>query len=300
MTNITLGINNGFALKRWPEPELWAEIVRHELNLSCVQMSFDLIDPGWPVSCRETLCRRISAAAQEHKILLQSAFTGLGIYAQSLLLHPLDCVRSAAQEWYCAAVDLTASLQATAVGGHMGAMSYADYRDSERRSRLRQELIAFVRRLSRRAADRGLTHLLWEPMPVPREIPHTPEEARALLDEINAEAAVPVRLCVDLGHCCPWDLAEPGDPYKWLEALLPWTAAVHLQQTDGRGDHHWPFTPEFNAQGLIEPKRVLDIVRHSSLEELYLFFEICHPFEVSDERVVEDLKRSVELWQEHL
>src|SRR4029450_3050714 len=40
-----LGINTCFAVKRWPEPELWAEIVRARLGLELVQHSLDLVEP---------------------------------------------------------------------------------------------------------------------------------------------------------------------------------------------------------------------------------------------------------------
>ena len=30
-------------------------------------------------------------------------------------------------------------------------------------------------------------------------------------------------------------------------------AVVHIQQTDGTADWHWPITPEYNAKGVIEP-----------------------------------------------
>lgn len=44
MTEFRLGINNCFAVKRWPEPERWAAIVRERLGLDLVQHSFDLVD----------------------------------------------------------------------------------------------------------------------------------------------------------------------------------------------------------------------------------------------------------------
>ncbi len=37
-----LGINNCFAVKRWPQPADWAAIVRDELGLDTVELSLDL------------------------------------------------------------------------------------------------------------------------------------------------------------------------------------------------------------------------------------------------------------------
>jgi hypothetical protein len=44
MTSYRLGINTCFAVKRWPQPERWARLVRDELRLDLVQHSLDLVD----------------------------------------------------------------------------------------------------------------------------------------------------------------------------------------------------------------------------------------------------------------
>jgi sugar phosphate isomerase/epimerase len=298
MAKVLLGINNGFALKRWPEPEAWAEIVGRELGLQCVQFSFDLLDPAWPRPFVTRMCERTVQAVKAHGLTIHSTFTGLVAYGQNLLAHPEPEVRAHARGWFEAGVEVTAALGAESMGGHMGALSVRDHADPHRHAHVRKELIEAVRSLTRVAAARGLRCLLWEPMPVPREIPHTPEECVGLMEEVNQGAAVPVRLCLDLGHCCAWDMELPADPHLWLERLLPWIVAVHLQQTDGLGDHHWPFTREFAAQGVVDPKRVVEIARESPLERVCLFLEICHPHEAPDRRVIDDLKESVEVWKQ--
>jgi sugar phosphate isomerase/epimerase len=296
MAEVRLGINNGFALKRWPEPAAWAEIVSRRLGLRYVQLSFDVLDPGWPEACVTRMCNQVRDVARDHGLIIQSTFTGLVGYAQNLLAHPDPDVRAHAQGWFESGLEVTARLGAEATGGHMGALSVHDYADRVRRADARRALVTSVRTLARKAATMGLRHLLWEPMPVPREMPHTPDEAIALLAEVNDGGGVPVRLCLDVGHCCAWDLDPKGDPHAWLEELLPWTAVIHLQQTDGRADHHWPFTAEFAPTGIIDIRRVVEIARQSSLDTVYLFLEICHPHEAPDDRVIDDLKRSVDAW----
>ena len=44
---------------------------------------------------------------------------------------------------------------------------------------------------------------------------------------------------------------DDRDPYAWLERLGRRAPVVQLQQADGQADHHWPFTPETNATGII-------------------------------------------------
>jgi sugar phosphate isomerase/epimerase len=295
MAEVRLGINTGFALKRWPEPEAWAEIVVG-LGLRDVQLSFDLLDPGWPPPVLADLCDRTVRAAAAHRLAIHSTFTGLAGYAHNLLGHPEPGVRAHAQAWFESGVRITARLGAGWTGGHMGAFSAADQADPARQAGARRDLVGRVRALAGAAAAQGLRGLLWEAMPVPREIPHTPAEAVLLLEEVNHGAAVPVRLCLDLGHCCAADLDQPGDPHAWLEQLLPWVAVVHLQQTDGRGDRHWPFSRAFDGQGIVDVGRILRVAQRSPMASIYLFLEVCHPHEASDRQVLSDLAESAATW----
>ena len=300
MAEITLGTNNAFAAKRWPESRAWAKIVAEELGLKDVQYSMDLLDPLLPEPGRGALCEDIVRTAKEYGLSVRTTFSGLIGYAQNLLTHPDRWRRDQAFRWYEGAIDITRKLGALGTGGHMGAMSAEDYRDEARRRFLTSSLIDAVKELSRYAASSGLEFLLWEPMPTPREAPHTPEEAVELMQAVNEGGGVPVKLCFDLGHCCAHNLAEPGDPHEWLEKLLPWTPVVHLQQTDGKGDHHWPFTKEFNRVGIVQPERIVEIVKSSPLERVDLVFEIAHAFEAPDRQVIDDHKQSVEIWANRL
>lgn len=78
------------------------------------------------------------------------------------------------------------------------------------------------------------------------------------------------------------------------------TSVIHLQQTDGKADHHWPFTPEFNRVGCIEPKEVLDVVSSSPLPHVDLVLEILHPSEAPDSVVLNDLRTSIDAFAELL
>jgi hypothetical protein len=52
------------------------------------------------------------------------------------------------------------------------------------------------------------------------------------------------------GHVGTLTVPDSADPAT--------RAQVQLQQSDGLADHHWPFTPERNATGLVDPARVPD------------------------------------------
>jgi D-erythrulose 1-phosphate 3-epimerase len=300
MAQIVLGVNNGFALKNWPEPAAWARIISEDLGLKEVQFSFDLLDPTIPEPGRSMLCREIVEATRRYGLSLRTTFTGLIIYAQNHLAHPDSNFRDQARGWFEAALEVTGLLSAEASGGHIGAMSAADFANAGRRTFLRKTLIDSVRQLTRTAARLGQKYFLWELMPTPREFPHTPEEALELMREVNEGAGVPVRICFDLGHACSFDLKKPGDPHEWLERLLPFTPVVHLQQTDGKGDHHWPFTAEHAKEGIVHPQRVVEIVKGSPLERVDLIFELGHAFDAPDGQIIDDHKQSVEAWAKWL
>ena len=299
-SKITIGVNNGFAAKNWPEPREWARIIVHELGLQYVQFSFDLLDPTLPEPNRNSLCVEVRRAIDEFRLVLHSTFTGLIIYSRNHLAHPDRGVRESAYHWYECALEVSNKLSAQACGGHIGAMSALDYADSKRRKFIRSQEVEAVRNLASSAAKLGLQYLLWEPMPTPREIPHEPDEAIELMEEVNQGSQIPVYLCFDVGHCNSYDFNQPGDPYEWLEKLLPWTRVIHLQQTDGKADHHWPFTPEFNRIGIINPKRIAEIVKDSPFPEIPLFFELGHAFDATDQHIIEDHKQSIEFWSKYI
>ena len=109
---------------------------------------------------------------------------------------------------------------------------------------------------------------------------------------------MPVRLCLDVGHqCVPGTTGPDRDPYAWLAEFGAGLAEVQLQQSDGLGDHHWPFTPERNESGLIEPGRVLDTLAAAGAQDVLLVLEVIPPFEQDDAEVLADLRASVSLWR---
>ncbi len=291
-----LGVNNGFSAKTWPEPDAWARIIADELGLKHVQFSFDLLDPTLPEPGRSKICAEITEAANRYGLLLHSSFTGTIVYVQNHLAHPDQDVREHAFRWYESALEISRRLGVEACGGAIGAMSAADYADPERRALIRSLMVESVRSLAMIAAGLGQKYFLWEPMPTPREIPHTPQEAIDLMEEVNQGLPIPVHLCFDLGHCNSFDLPEPGDPMVWLETLLPWTRVIHLQQTDGKADRHWPFTRVYNQMGIIDPHLVIEIAKSSPFPDLPLFFEIGHAFDTPDQQIIDEHKESVENW----
>jgi sugar phosphate isomerase/epimerase len=124
------------------------------------------------------------------------------------------------------------------------------------------------------------------------------------MENLLAERSVaqaPVRLCLDLGHPYASGAAAPDtDPYAWLAHFGARAAEIQLQQTDGLADRHWPFTPEHNAAGRIDPGRVLDTLAAAGADDVLLILEVIPAFEADDRQVLSDLRASAQTWQHAL
>src|SRR4249919_3092189 len=200
MTRFRLGINTCFAVKRWPLPEEWARIVRDELGLDLVQHSFDLVDlfaPRPEVTAQASAAR---AACRRHGLTLHSTFTGLAAYSGNLLLHPDPGFRRRGRDTYRRMIDFTAELGAGSTGGHVGALSVADWEDPDRRAWRWEELRRSLAELAGYAKGRGLASLMVENLAAARE-PATMADVGSLLTD-GDDGSVPVTLCLDVGHQC--------------------------------------------------------------------------------------------------
>jgi sugar phosphate isomerase/epimerase len=295
MPVLQLAANIGLAAKRWPETAAWAQVLA-DAGIAHAQFTFDLLDPG--VVDDLDAYRRVREEAEAHGVAISSAFTGAGTYAQNMLGHPDPALRAASERWYERAVAAAAALGAPAVGGHMGALSVRQQADPAQREAAIERTVAAVLRIAEHAAGAGVACLLWEIMPVAREYPATMDEVRELMERLDPLAAVPVRLCLDVGHACRDGAdATERDPYAWLERLGPWARSVHLQQTDGVLDRHWPFTEQYNRQGIIDPDRVLAIVARLPQPALELALEPIPAPELPDAQVARDLQASADHWR---
>jgi len=302
MVKLTLGINNCWAVKRYVSPREWIEITASELELNVVQFSFDLLDPRTKPAARDSMIWEILDSAREYGVVIHSAFTGLAAYSFNLLMHPDPGIRADALDWYESAIEVASRLNVEGVGGHVAAMTWKDYKDEERRKYLIKVLIENLKYLSKVAKAKNVKMLLWEPMPVAREPPATIDEAKELLKLANEDSYVPIKLCIDVGHACnPWASDKKDlDPYEWLRELGSESPCIHVQQTDGKADRHWPFTEEYNKIGIIRPEKLIEALEGSGSKENYLFLEIIHPFEYREDKVIEDLKASVKYWKEFI
>lgn len=290
---VTLGINNCFAVKRWPRPDEWAEIVE-QLGLEVVQHSLDLSDLNADL---EADAQAVNDACGRHHLRIDSVFTGLVAYSANLMLGPQLHERDRGERYWSDAILFASRLCASSCGGHVGSLSRLDADDPARQGARWAELKQRLTRLSFFARQSGLDSVLVENMACDRE-PCLMADIRSLLRSSDSDHAA-ITLCLDVGHqCVPGTSGDEADPYAWLATLGREATVVHLQQSDAHADHHWPFTTEYNERGRIRAPLVLDALSSSRTEDAMLVLEVIPAFEAADARVLDDLLESVNYWKE--
>jgi sugar phosphate isomerase/epimerase len=295
---VELGINLGFAFKRWPEPERWAALVREELGLEMVQFTLDLLDPWWPEAERRALAARVRRVADANGLTIHSAQLGLAWYTYNGLLHPEPEGRAIAREWWRRAIATGAELGVPAVGGPLGAFSVAESRDAETVTRRSAELVEDVVAISEEAAAAGLGAILIEPTPLPRELPHTIPQAQRLAEDLRGQTAVPVQWVIDVGHALYRPLYGADVTLEdWLVPLRDDIGLLHLQNHDYQSDTHlgWP-----DARGQFDVAAFAGTVRDGGLGDVPVAIELFFPFEMDDEAVLATVRSTVDHCREVL
>jgi hypothetical protein len=289
-----LGINLGFAANRYIEPEVWTRIVGDELGLKYVQFTADLLNPFWPEDYIDAQLARLADSTKRHGIRVESIFTSTYTRVNHLL-NPDRAARDFWLSWFERFLEIGSNLGVRNGGSHFGIMTFDTYDHPDQRKYVLEEGVKGWRRLTKRAKELGYRELIFEPMSVPREMACTIAETRELMDMVNEDAGVPMRLCIDVGHA---PHPDERDAYLWLEKLGAFSPVIHLQQTVMHKSNHAPFTDEFNATGYITKEKVLESVRHSGNRDALFAFEISHREHYDTEfRIIQDLKRSVDYFR---
>jgi D-erythrulose 1-phosphate 3-epimerase len=297
MADYSLGINLiGFG-NRFPEPEVWVRLVREEFGLDYVQFSTDLVDPLWPRPIVDEYIENTRKYLQKYKIQVHSAFFGV-FTRRNLLMHPDRKTRMMWFDWYKAFIRLSADVGARAAGSPFGAISVNDASDPIRREERITEAIKLWQELTYYARECKLDYLYFETMSTDREIPDTVESTLELYHRMNENAGVPTYVCQDIGHA-PHPCER--DRYYWLRELAQVTRIVHLQQSDENNSRHWPFTPEYNKVGAVEPAKTIETIDATGVKNMFLALEIFHRESAEQEpRVIPEIKQSVAYWRKYL
>lgn len=289
-----LGINLGFAINKYIEPEVWTRVVSKALGLRYVQFVADLLNPFWPADYIEDQIKRINAATKENGIVVESIFTS-SFTRVNHLMHPDAGARKFWLDWFKRLLDIGRRLGAINAGSHFGIMTFDTYDNSDKRQFIIDEGVKGWQELSFYAKETGYDCLIFEPMSVPREMANTIEETQELMTRVNAHCGVPLKVCLDVGHA---PHPSQRDPYPWIERLAAESPVIHLQQTVLHKSNHAPFTEETNKTGIVVREKVMEAVKKGGCTDALFAFEISHREHWdTDFRIIQDLKESVDYFR---
>jgi len=294
---LKLGINCGFAINRYIEPEVWGDIVGRELGLHSVQFVADLLNPFLPEDYIDSQIKRILASSIRNDFSIDSIF--LSAFTRvNHIMSPDEQARAIWLDWFKKFFVIGSRLGAKTGGGHFGILTVDSINDPDKYRRTVDAGIKAWRELTYFAGELGYEALIFEPMSIPREFACTISGTKELMEAVNADCGIPLKVCLDVGHA---PHPDERDPYTWLLALGKDSPIVHLQQTVPGKSMHWPFTPEYNSEGHIKAEQVIDCLERSGCPEAILVFELYHREHWdTDRRVISDHKASVEYWRQYV
>lgn len=296
--DVRLGINTGFAVNRYAEPEEWVRIVGDELGLTVIQFTADMLNPDLPAPVLKSQVLRIVAACEQYGTRVTSTFTG-AFTRVNHMAHPDESVRKHWIAWFKRFADISIDLGAHSMGSHFGIFTHRDNNDTTRRAERRRQNIEGWHEVGEYARAKGLQFLSWEPMSISREQGETLIAAKRLQEDVNVGAPIPFKVCLDVDH---GDVSSTNtddtDPYAWLRTFASDSPLIHLKQSQENKGGHWPFTETANAIGRIRPERVFDTLTQNGWPGGDLLLELSfREREPSDSTVVEVLKESVAYWR---
>ena len=293
--DLKLGTNLGFAINKYFEPEVWTKIVREDLGLGYVQFVADVLNPFYPKEYLDKKIKETKKYIDFYDIKVTSVFTS-AFTRVNHLMHPDEDARKYWVKWFKDFFLMASKLGATNGGSHFGILTFDSIEDEDKREFLTEEGIKNWQELSFFAKEIGFDCLIFEPMSIPREFGNTVADSKYLVDRVNENCGVPMKVCLDIGHA---PHPDERDPYPWIEQLGDISPVIHLQQTVINKSNHWPFTKEYNKEGIISGEKFMASLEKSGCKKSDLFFEISHREHFDTEfRIIEDLKASVDYWRQ--
>lgn len=297
MNKIYLGFNCNCFTNRYDEPEEWTAICKR-LGVRQVMFNIDLIDPYWSWATQKKLCDRTLEACAKNGVNIFASFGGLHGH-QHYLGHPDDDAREEGVEFFKRAIRQTAYLGGKSFGTCFGIQTVRTNNNACERAKLLDKTIECYHRLAEYGAEIGLGALAYEMTSIDRETCATFAENDEILDRCS-DMAIPLRVCLDMGHRNNGGLPEEADHLAWIRRYAKRCDVIDCQQSAANMSCHWPFTPENNAKGVIRADEVVQAIKDSSADnDILLSFELrCAAFYPQEFGFMKNLEQSVEYWRQ--
>ena len=262
-----------------------------------VMFNVDLIDPYWPWALQERLVYMTRENCEKHGVSITASFGGHHGH-QHYMGHPDPECRLEAEVFFRRAIRQTAYLGGKSFGACFAIQTMRTNASPALRKEIIEDALTIYERLAEYGAEMGLEALAYEMTSVPRETCATFEENDYILKHCES-FAIPMRICLDMGHKYLNGLPEEADPLAWIRRYGSRCDVIDCQQTDMTASHHWPFTRQCNAKGIIKGDEVVAAIEESGADEVLLAFELRSPaYFPQDDIFIDDLLASVEYWRQ--
>lgn len=296
MSNISLGFNCNCFTNRYDEPEEWTRLCS-SLGVRNVMFSVDLIDPYWSWETQKKLCDRTLDACAKHNIEIRASFGGQHGH-QHYLGHPDEDVRKEAEEFYRRAIRQTAYLNAKSFGTCFAIQTVRTDSDQTLRNQILNAAIESYYHLASFGKEQGLQSISYEMTSIRREMCATFEENDMILERCG-QMAIPMKICLDMGHRNHNGSPEEADHLAWIRKFASKCEVIDCQQTNLESSCHWPFTEENNSKGVIRGEEIVKTIDESGAGDIMLAFELrCPAFYPQENSYLSNLEKSVSYWRQ--
>ena len=235
----------------------------------------------------------------KYDIKVNSCFTG-AFTRLNHLAHPDKDQQKHWINYFKHFIDLSLDLGANYVGSHLGILSYDD--NKKRNKILNNRVIKNWQILGEYAYKKKLKSLIWEPMSISREFGETINECKKIQFLLNKKKYSNFKLCLDVGH---GDINSKDkknyDPYYWLKSFVKESPVIHIKQVHKGSFGHLPFTKKNNLKGIVNAKKVINIIEKQGNYNTELAFELSFKErDPIDKNVKKDVISSVQHWKKYL
>jgi sugar phosphate isomerase/epimerase len=296
-----LSINTGFAVNRFTEIEELANFCKNYLNIQFVQPTSDWLNLNMPKNFSSKHVSKINKIFSNHNLKVNSTFTGA--YTRlNHLAHPDKSYQEYWVNWFKYFINISTDLGAKYVGSHLGILTYKDNQYKNRNSILLNRVLKNWWKIAEYASKKKLKALIWEPMSISREFGDTISECKNIQKELNKKTKANFKLCLDVGH---GNLNSKNknnfNPYFWLKEFAEVSPVIHLKQVLKNNFSHLPFTKKNNLKGIIEAKKILEILKKNKINDTELSLELSFKErDPIDKNLKKDVLESVIYWKKYL
>ena len=293
-----LSINTGFAVNRFNNNEIFIDFVKNHLKLNYIQPTSDWLNMNLPERYIFKNVKQLDKVLSKYNVKVNSLFTG-AFTRLNHLGHPDKEHQMYWVNWFKRFIDVGIDLGANHVGSHLGILSYHD--NKQRKKLLKTRIIKNWHLIGEYAYKKKIKSLIWEPMSISREFGETLNECNQIHSLLNKKK-YKFNLCLDVGH---GDLNSKNksnyDPYKWLEKFSSESPVIHIKQVKKNNFAHLPFTKKDNKDGIIKPKKILDILKKNNNSDTELAFELSFKErDPIDKNLKKNIFETVQYWKKFL